>query len=1080
MISIQTNYAALVGEQNMNTNQVFQTKTIEALTSGYRINSSGDDAAGLAVANGYRNNVAALTQGVINANSAVSQLQIMDGGLSNISTILDRLQTLATESASSTFTGDRTILNKEFQGDLGEIDRQAQSIGLNTGGNFAKSLAVYLGEGSGSQSLSNAAVNVDLSTATVDSQSLGLKGMQAVVGTADLGSSSSTSVSSILTDATNLKAVNTNLGATIFEFSGAGFSGVKVSVNSSGVSDIAGLVKNINSAIQNEGNGSATGDSALKAAGIVASVHTEANGGQQLAFTSSTSAFQVAAGDQMANALMGNFSSGSTGASLATTVIGQATTAGALTAGKHIEVKISGDGFTSQTIDLNTSTYTTGTTAAQDLMDEINTGQTTGLVDSTAGSALKKAGISVVLGGVNNNQLVFTNANNSKFTVQVSGDTGTNGVTGGSDVLGLGSSLSGAANAVTYSAIVAGAVYDKTAAAAGQQAGQTAGAQSTLEFSVSGGPAIALTSIALDGGDATGGTNQSGVVTANGLVVLGNASNNKLTFNLDGKAVTTTLSASLNDGKVVLDGTAGTFATDYSPHAATVTGATGTYTYNYTALGAVATGAAGGTFTKDYAAAGSPAAGDNKSFNITYNGITQKITLSAADAGIDNIVSDITASLSGKFGGVVSVAKNVGGTALVFTTSTVGAGNSLSFAAATNSDASTDTTVADLKLSTATIVEGNDGHNGHNSFLLTYDGVTHQIALTGQETSIDTVITDLNTKVAAAFGGLQVVTFGKNGTALTVTALGTGPGHSFSLNTAQLTPPVGGTTDSTLTDLGLIAQAGAHAGLGGNAGNNSMLIGVNGVVKTVTLTGNDTTIDQMVTDLQAGINAATAFGSALITVGKNAAGTQLELTSTGTPGLSASISINAATNTVTPGPDTTMTTLGLAPQVGVHNGDAHTAADIAVAMNTAIGNAQLATDPTTGTVGTLYNSLSTAPVATVTVDTGNHILITNNVAGADHYISAMGGNGLALWGTATLSNSGVHAGQAHGTNRTLNNLVAAINGEIGDNATLTAAGLQASNATGALQIASTNSTKFQLNAGAAAAEIGRASCRERV
>src|ERR1017187_3920204 len=111
MISIQTNYAALVGEQNMNTNQVFQTKTIEALTSGYRINSSGDDAAGLAVANGYRNNVAALTQGIINANSAVSQLQIMDGGLSNISTILDRLQTLATESASSTFTGDRTILD---------------------------------------------------------------------------------------------------------------------------------------------------------------------------------------------------------------------------------------------------------------------------------------------------------------------------------------------------------------------------------------------------------------------------------------------------------------------------------------------------------------------------------------------------------------------------------------------------------------------------------------------------------------------------------------------------------------------------------------------------------------------------------------------------------------------------------------------------------------------------------------------------------------------------------------------------------------------------------------------------------
>ena len=139
MISFQTNYAAMVGEQNMGANQIFQTKTIESLTSGYRINSSGDDAAGLAVANGYRSQVAELTQGVINANSAASQLQIMDGGLNNISTILDRLKTLATESASSTFTGDRTTLNNEYQSLLSEINRQSQNIGLNTGGTFATS-----------------------------------------------------------------------------------------------------------------------------------------------------------------------------------------------------------------------------------------------------------------------------------------------------------------------------------------------------------------------------------------------------------------------------------------------------------------------------------------------------------------------------------------------------------------------------------------------------------------------------------------------------------------------------------------------------------------------------------------------------------------------------------------------------------------------------------------------------------------------------------------------------------------------------------------------------------------------------
>src|SRR5579871_2164894 len=179
-LTIQTNIASLIAQNNLQMNNSFQQQTITQLTSGYRINQSGDDPAGLAVANGYRDNVTELTQGVRNANDGVSTLQIVDGGLNNISTILDRLQTLATESASGTFTGNRTTLNNEFQTDIQELDRQAQSIGLNTGGTFAKDLSIYLGEGSGSQSVSNAVVNVDLSTATVDSTSLGLTNNQAV------------------------------------------------------------------------------------------------------------------------------------------------------------------------------------------------------------------------------------------------------------------------------------------------------------------------------------------------------------------------------------------------------------------------------------------------------------------------------------------------------------------------------------------------------------------------------------------------------------------------------------------------------------------------------------------------------------------------------------------------------------------------------------------------------------------------------------------------------------------------------------------------------------------------------------
>src|SRR5690242_20138248 len=173
MISLQTNLDSLVAQENLNINHNFQSKTIQQLTSGYRINSSADDAAGLAVANGYRDNIAELTQGVSNANNGVSQLQIIDGGLSNISTILDRMKTLATQSASGTFTGDRATLNQEYQQLIGEINRQASNINLNNGGTFNTNLNVYIG---GASLSANANVSVDLSGSqnAVDASSLGL------------------------------------------------------------------------------------------------------------------------------------------------------------------------------------------------------------------------------------------------------------------------------------------------------------------------------------------------------------------------------------------------------------------------------------------------------------------------------------------------------------------------------------------------------------------------------------------------------------------------------------------------------------------------------------------------------------------------------------------------------------------------------------------------------------------------------------------------------------------------------------------------------------------------------------------
>lgn len=173
--SIQTNVNSLLAQENLRVNSEFQSRTIQRLTSGYRINSSGDDAAGLAIANKFRSDTAELTQGVRNANDGISTLQIIDGGLNNISKILDRLKTLATQSSSANFTGNRQGLDSEYQSLLNEINRQAANIGLNQGGSSNKAISVYLGGGS---SQANAQVSVDLSGSAnqVDATGLGLKG----------------------------------------------------------------------------------------------------------------------------------------------------------------------------------------------------------------------------------------------------------------------------------------------------------------------------------------------------------------------------------------------------------------------------------------------------------------------------------------------------------------------------------------------------------------------------------------------------------------------------------------------------------------------------------------------------------------------------------------------------------------------------------------------------------------------------------------------------------------------------------------------------------------------------------------
>jgi len=178
--SLVNNSSSSSAQSKLSATSTKLNMTLQRLSSGLRITKSGDDAAGLAMANSYRSDVSVLSQGVRNANDGLSTLQIVDGGLNTISGLLDRASSLAAQSASGTFTGDRATLSAELTSVITEIDRQAQNIGLGTEAatpdatsRFAKQIDVYIGGGADAAAAGNM-VSVDLSTSASDSVGLGI------------------------------------------------------------------------------------------------------------------------------------------------------------------------------------------------------------------------------------------------------------------------------------------------------------------------------------------------------------------------------------------------------------------------------------------------------------------------------------------------------------------------------------------------------------------------------------------------------------------------------------------------------------------------------------------------------------------------------------------------------------------------------------------------------------------------------------------------------------------------------------------------------------------------------------------
>jgi flagellin len=150
--SILNNIAGLNAQSPLNINNTNLTRTLLRLSSGKRINSGADDAAGLQIADSLRANVRALDQAVRNANDGISVAQIADGALQEISNILTRAVTLAEEAATSTVdSAGRASIHSEFAQIQAEIARIANQtnfngVGIFTTSGLGGSLGVFVGD----------------------------------------------------------------------------------------------------------------------------------------------------------------------------------------------------------------------------------------------------------------------------------------------------------------------------------------------------------------------------------------------------------------------------------------------------------------------------------------------------------------------------------------------------------------------------------------------------------------------------------------------------------------------------------------------------------------------------------------------------------------------------------------------------------------------------------------------------------------------------------------------------------------------------------------------------------------------
>jgi len=226
-MTINTNMASLNAQRNLTKTQGMLNKSLARLSSGLRINSAKDDAAGMAISNRFTAQVKGMDQAVRNANDGISMLQTSEGGMQEVTTILQRMRELAVQASNDTNSAsDRASLQGEMDQLFSEIDRiststQFNGVGLLDGSGGTKSFQIG----------ANSGQTISVALRSTKTQDLNLNGYS------KLGELNSGRVGAL--NATGLSINGTAIGAAAASTAEAGATAINLKTGETGVTAVA-------------------------------------------------------------------------------------------------------------------------------------------------------------------------------------------------------------------------------------------------------------------------------------------------------------------------------------------------------------------------------------------------------------------------------------------------------------------------------------------------------------------------------------------------------------------------------------------------------------------------------------------------------------------------------------------------------------------------------------------------------------------------------------------------------------------------------------------------------------------------